>query len=91
LTFDTATQMNHYAVVYKKHHRCLVTIQPRSLRDTRKHKEREMRKIITVKNGGFYFILKQAHNALDNIKNNNEFLCEPSRLGVFVAKGNLAE
>ncbi len=56
-----------------------VTIQPRSLRDTKKHKEREMRKITTVKNGGFYFILKQAQNALDNIKSNIEFLCEPSR------------
>jgi hypothetical protein len=50
-----------------------------------------MRKITTVKNDGFYCIIKQAHNALDNIKSNNEFLCKPSQLGVLVAKGNLAE
>jgi hypothetical protein len=69
----------------------LVTIQPRSLGDTKKHKEREMRKITTVKNGGFYCIIKHDHNALDHIKSNHEFLCEPSRLGVFMAKRNLAE
>jgi len=61
-----------------------------------------MRKITTVKNGGFYFIIKHDHNALDSIKNNNEFLCEPSRLGVrrkanpptgviLVAKRNLTD
>jgi hypothetical protein len=49
-----------------------------------------------LKRSGVHFrnsgcIIKHDHNAWDNIKSNNKFLCEPLRLGVLVAKENLAE
>jgi len=48
-----------------------------------------MSQITTSRGDEFYIIIK--HEALDNAKNNNCFLCEISCLGAFVAKINPAE
>ena len=50
-----------------------------------------MRQIATLETVGFYFVIKNEHAALGNIKRINGFLCETSRLGAFVAEKKQAE
>jgi hypothetical protein len=77
----------------------LVTIQPQSLENTKKHKEIEMSQIATTRDAGLCFVIwitlrnkTGSIMALENIKNDNYgFLCETSCLSVFVAKRNQAE